>query len=87
MAVAAALTSTSLRERCREPGDEAAAGVLEEGTALAAGRQVTCHLYLQTGRGDSEKVRTPYICCCCCCLQRRSFQTQDDCDRTNTNVS
>lgn len=44
VAVAAALTSTSLRERCREPGDEAAAGVLEEGTALAAGRQVTGHL-------------------------------------------
>lgn len=38
VAVAAALTSTSLRERWREPGDEAAAGVLEW-AALAGGGQ------------------------------------------------
>lgn len=36
VAVAAALTSTSLRERWREPGEEAAAGVLPW-AALAAG--------------------------------------------------
>lgn len=34
--VAAALTSTSLRERCREKGEEAVGAVLEEDPGLAA---------------------------------------------------
>lgn len=41
LAEAAALTSTSLRERWSEPGDEAKAGFLVEGTALAVGREET----------------------------------------------
>lgn len=40
-AVAAALTSTSLRERCRELGAGAAAGV-RGGGALAGGRTELC---------------------------------------------
>lgn len=39
LAEAAALTSTSLRERWSEPGDVATAGFLVEGTALAVGQE------------------------------------------------
>ena len=41
LAVAAALTSTSLRERWSEPGEEAAAVVREEWAALAEEQHLT----------------------------------------------
>lgn len=47
VAVAAALTSTSLRERCREPGEEAAAGVLLW-AALAGGERTALQLHEAT---------------------------------------
>lgn len=66
LAEAAALTSTSLRERWSEPGDEAKAGFLVEGTALAVGREETQEFSdYMARRGISSSV--------CRCFRQKVF--------------
>lgn len=65
LALAAAFTSTSLRERWSEPGEEAAAGILEVWAGLAGEGQIKSNC-LTANQLDQRQIRLDHLWCLFC---------------------